>query len=265
MHHQHGGQFLDIDRFAVNSKLAHVNPELKVSIGVLSLFACLMSKVGFTAIIIAAAMIIMTLVFGKIDFQVYCRMLMIPFSFILLSGIVLLLDISSFQQDLIDIPVGGYYLSVTPKSVITTAKVSIKALSCVNCLYMISLSTPIHEVIGVLKRIRLPQIMIEFMYLLYRFIFILLQSFSNMNTSAGARLGYCGFKHSYHTFFGICTNLLVVAFKKASASFDAMEARCYEGTLLFLEQEKRVTGKQLVSMGTYVVIVVVMLILERML
>jgi cobalt/nickel transport system permease protein len=37
--------------------------------------------------------------------------------------------------------------------------------------------------------------------------------------------------------------MLIVSFKKANAYYDAMEARCYDGELIFLEEEKKLDKK----------------------
>jgi cobalt/nickel transport system permease protein len=129
---------------------------------------------------------------------------------------------------------------------------------------MISLTTPLYELIGILKRCKVPEIVIELMYLIYRFIFILLETYHNMRTASDTRLGYVNLKRSYYTFFGVCSNLLVIAFEKASKSFDAMEARCYDGKLIFLEKEKLITTKQFRYVGIYFVLIIVCLVMERM-
>ena len=80
-----------------------------------------------------------------------------------------------------------------------------------------------------------------------------------MKQSAQARLGDIGIRQGYRSFFGICANLLVLAFRRASDSFNAMEARGYDGELRFLEEKKLVTGRQRLGIVLYGV-----LLAERM-
>ncbi|MFA9377967.1 MAG: cobalt ECF transporter T component CbiQ [Lachnotalea sp.] len=256
-------QTLNMDKFAVNSGLAYINPELKLMVGIASLIICLMSKTGIVAIMVAIAMIVVTLRYGKVNFNDYCHMIFIPFSFIILSGIVLLVDISKSKMGYIDIWIYVRYLSITKASLMEAVLVSTRAFCGVCCLYMISLSTPLYEIIGVLQRCKVPEIVIELMYLIYRFIFILLETYHNMKTAAETRLGYINLKRSYQSIFGICSNLLVIAFKKASRSFDAMEARCYDGKLKFIEREKTITVKQKKIAGAYFIVIITMSVLER--
>lgn len=262
---QHGNRTLDIDLYALRSGMAYMNPFFKAAWGGISLVCCLLSAHSLTAAGIGVVMAFLTLRIGRMRWRDYFHMIMIPFSFVLISGMVLLVDVTGFRQGYLDIPVFSFYLSVTPVSLAAAVRVSVKAVSGLLALYMISLSTPLYEIIGVLKKCRVPAIMIELMYFIYRFLFILLDAFYNMNTSARARLGYNGYRRSFQTFFGICSNLLVVAFRKASASFDAMEARCYDGKLVFLEKKKPVTGVQMGTLCLYVTVVILLLAGERFL
>ena len=59
-----------------------------------------------------------------------------------------------------------------------------------------------------------------------------------MRNSADSRQGYCDFKTSCYTFGSVASNLLVVSLKKSNAYYTAMEARGYDGDLVFLEEEK---------------------------
>lgn len=269
MHHYHNKKHhnhrtLAFYHYAMKSGLAYVNPDLKLWVGIISLVLCLLSC-GFTSIVIAVIMIGVILFFGKVNVKEYWHLLRIPFTFILLSGIVLLVDISRIEGGIVFIPILHRYLIITWESLFTATKISVKAMCSVTCLYMISLSTPMHEIIKVLRKWKLPEIMIELMFLIYRFIFVLLEVYYNMKTAAKTRLGYVNLRRSYQSFFGICTNLFVIAFQKASKNFDAMEARGYDGNLRFLESEKPATKKQLGLCGGYFLVIIILLGVERIL
>lgn len=209
-------------------------------------------------------MCLLTIQKGKIGWREYYHFLSIPLSFILLSGIVLLVDVSRQGLGWVDLPVSGLYLSITRESLRDTIEVSGKALTGITCLYMISLTTPLYEIMGVLRRLHVPQIMIELMYLIYRFIFVLLDFYHNMKIAAKSRMGYSNILRAYHSFFCICSNLLAVAFQNASKSFDAMESRCYDGELIFLETEKKITGTQMMMAFLYLALAAGILVLERL-
>lgn len=68
-----------------------------------------------------------------------------------------------------------------------------------------------------------------------------------MKNSAESRQGYCDIKTSYLTFGNIVSNMLVISLKKANSYYDAMEARCFDGELIFLEEDKKIETIQIVS------------------
>lgn len=102
----------------------------------------------------------------------------------------------------------------------------------------ISLSTTVPEFIGVLQSLKIPGVVIELMYLVYRYIFVLLERFEQMNIAAQSRLGYQGVRGSFYTFTHLGGNLLVSSFRQSSLCFDAMESRGYQGKLDFLTEKK---------------------------
>lgn len=88
-----------------------------------------------------------------------------------------------------------------------------------SCLYFLSLSTPLPELLAVLRRVHVPAIMVELAVLIYRYIFILLATFREMKDSAASRLGYRGLKRSLRTTGMVYGGLLANSFRRAGALF----------------------------------------------
>ncbi len=128
---------------------------------------------------------------------------------------------------------------------------TLKAFSAVSALYLMTLSTPMGEIISVFRKIRVPVLILELMHLIYRYIFILSETNQRQKDAAGSRLGYCDLKTSFRTFSGELANLLVLSMKKAETYYDAMEARGYEGNALFWEETRPLTAGQLLYAGLY--------------
>lgn len=264
MKHTHSGQIFKMEQYAVRSSLASLNPVLKTVVGVGSLCVCLLSDGMITPLAIGAAMVFATVYLGNMDGRAYLHLMLLPFSFLLLSGLALLWDITGAGLGYVDIPIGRWYLSMTRESLGNTLHVTGKALAGLSCLYMISLSTPLHEVIGVLKRCHVPALMIELMYFICRFLFILMDVYRQMTAAAGSRLGYQTLRGSYQTLFSICRNLLALAFYRVRVTYDAMESRCYDGDIRFLEECKPVKALQVLLAVGYLTAAVGMMLAERM-
>ena len=90
------------------------------------------------------------------------------------------------------------------------------------------------QLIGVLRRCRLPELMIELMYLIYRYLFVLLGLQQQMTQAATVRLGYVNLRRSLSTAGRVSGGVLAASFRRSGACLDAMESRGYNGKLTFL-------------------------------
>ena len=131
---------------------------------------------------------------------------------------------------------------------------SYKVHCAVSALYMMTLTTPLSEIIAVLRKAHVPKLIIELMNMIYRYIFIMIDTHSRMKNSAESRLGYCDFKTSCYSFGQVASNLLVVSLKRGNNYYNALEARCYNGDLQFLEEEKQVKAGQVVMAVIFIII-----------
>ena len=82
----------------------------------------------------------------------------------------------------------------------------------------------------------------------------MIDTHSRMKNSAESRLGYCDFKTSCYSFGQVASNLLVVSLKRGNNYYNALEARCYNGDLQFLEEEKQVKAGQVVMAVIFIII-----------
>lgn len=254
---------LNIDTQAQKSRLSNLNSGYKMVLGMVSLFLCVALQSFLVIGIIAATMIFVTVFLGRIKIASYVRLLSIPTAFIILSGIAILFQISGDKLGYIDIPIGTGYLSITKSSLRETMTVIIRAYGAISCLFMISLSTPIPEIISLFRKLRMPEIVIELMYLIYRYIMILLEVLNKMTIAAESRLGYSSWKSSFRSMGGIASNLLILSFRRASISFDAMESRGYNGRLAFLEEEKPMHRNEAAWAAVYFSLLSIMIFVER--
>ena len=143
---------------------------------------------------------------------------------------------------------GGYFVLRAPAQ--TAARlVMARALGAVGCLYFLSLSTPVPELLDALRRARVPEVVGDLAVLIYRYIFILFAAFRSMRAAAASRLGYAGPVRSLRTTGRVYGGLLAHSFRRAQACFDAMESRCYDGGIRFLTREKPVRAPHALVCG----------------
>jgi len=244
--HRHA-QFFTIDVIAQASRLKKVNPSLKFFTIIVLMILCISARSFFAGIFLTVIMGIFVVCIGGLELHDYISMLALPVSFLMMSGLVLLFEVTSQSGGILNIPLFGFWLCVRSTSQIRTMLVLSRALGAISCLYLLSLTTPMSELIGVLRRARCPNIIIELMYLIYRYIFILFSMYHTMRDAAKSRLGYISYRASIRTTGNLYSNLLSRSYRQANKNFDAMESRCYDTEIRFLENREKITAIQVVT------------------
>ena len=231
---------------AQTSRLNAVNAGLKFWSVMALMLLCISAHSPFAGLFLTLAMMFLTVCVGGLSLQQYLRMLTLPLSFLLLGALALLFELSPQPDGILSIPLPRAWLVITPATQAQTTLVMARALGAVSCLYLLSLTTPMSGLIGVLRRARCPGVVIELMYLIYRYIFILLNMFHTMRSAAQSRLGYSGYRAAIRTTGGVYSALLARSYRQAGVNFDAMLSRCYSDRIQFLESEKAVSGAHIV-------------------
>lgn len=221
------------------------NPQFKAAVAVAALLFCIVADRALVSVLVLLTMSAFTVLAGRVPWKSYLALLKIPLAFLILGTAAIAAGISPEPYGRFFIPVAGYYLYLTESGTVLALGLVLKAIAALSAMYMLALSTPASEVISVFRRLHVPKLFLELMNMIYRFLFVMMDTQCYMKQAAESRLGYCDFKTSCRSFGSTAANLFVVSLKKANTYYDALTARCYDGELLFLEEEKKVKGWQL--------------------
>ena len=255
--HKRGG-FAAIDYYAQTSPLSAWSAGLKGIVALFTVSLCLLGDSPLLCGFVILSMAAITCGPGRISPAYYLTLLLLPVGFIALSASALLLEVGSRLPGIyhFSLSLPGFYIYVTPQGQRTALLVTLKALASLSCLYMLSLTTPLQNIIGALRRCGLPDVVIELMYLIYRYIFILTSCLAQMSNAAEARLGYATKYKGLRTALFIAAGLLRLSFQRAGASYDAMLSRCYDGHLCFLESEIKPVKMEYAAWAGYMLLAV---------
>ena len=240
-----------IDHYAYLSRMKGWNSQFKAAVAVLTLFFCIGADDEKVSCLVLLTMAAITILGGGYPWRNYMTLLKIPLTFLFLGTAAIVIGLSPVPYGKAFVSVGGVYLYLTEGGTGLALGLILKALAALSAMYMLVLSTPASEIICVLRRLHVPPIILELMSLIYRFIFVMMDTQCSMKQAAESRMGYCDFKTSCRSFGSTAGNLFVVSLKKANTYYDALTARCYDGELLFLEEEKKVKGWQLWGAAGY--------------
>lgn len=234
-----------IDKLCYTSKLRYTNAGEKVFFSLASLCFCIISRSILVAVIVLFAASWLTIRKGGISPLYYGKLIRIPCAFLMISTIAILVNISRHPLDAFSIPLGSWYITGSWQGIHQGIQLILTALACVSCLYFLSLSTPLTDIIAVLECWHIPWLIIELMMLIYRFIFLLLEIASSISCSQRSRLGNRDFPTSVKSYALLASSLFILSIRRAGNIYDAMEARCYDGKVHVLKEQHPARQKEI--------------------
>ena len=251
--HSHNEE-LSIDIMAQTSRLRDFHPVLKFWTLIGLLVICVASRNAATGIFLAVMMMVISKFAGGLDLHYYIGVLIVPIRFLLIGGLALLLETAPEPMGIANYNIFGIWLCLTPISQTRTALVMSRAFGAVSCLCLLSTSTPMPDIIAVLRKARCPDFIVDMMYLIYRYIFILLTLHHEMHDAAKSRLGFSDYRNSLRSTAKIYASLLGRSFQFAGNNFDAMESRCYDTGISFLQRNFSVSPTQIIACATLMLV-----------
>lgn len=229
---------MSIDQYVYANKLLRVHPAEKLLFAIVTMIICLIS----TSIYIP--MIVMVLTAGLIIFKAgipakyFGRMMLIPIAFLIIGELSIAFSISNQPGGyLYYFSVGNTLIGVNAQDLNKAVLLFGKSLGSVSCLYFLALTTPIVEITSVLRKLKVPPLFLELMSLIYRFVFVLLDSAAMIRTSQSSRLGYVNLNSSYRSTSQLLYALFIKSLQRSQAVATALEARCYQGEIRVLEKK----------------------------
>jgi cobalt/nickel transport system permease protein len=228
---------INIDKYAYASRLNRIDPLQKFVFALGTLGVCLWANTVLISIAVFVIMGWVTIRKGGTPLSVFFKMMLVPMAFLLIGVLTIVINISSTPEVfLLSMPIAGFWIGFSKLGMVQAGQLFFRVLGSVSCLYFLSLSTPMVSILSVLRRLKVPQLMIEMMSLVYRFIFVLLDTATTMFTAQNSRLGYNNWVTGYRSLGTLASTLFIRAYKRANDLFIALEARGYDGNLQVIEE-----------------------------
>lgn len=229
---------INIDKYAYISKLKNTAPMKKLIFSLLTLGVCLWAGSVTISVLVILTMGWTIIFKGCTPFRTFIKLMLIPISFLVIGVLPIGINISGDKSAfLFSMHSFGLYIGVSQSSIQNVVNLFFKTLGAVSCLYYLSLSTPIVDLLAVLRRLKFPKLMIELMGLIYRFIFVLIETADTMFMAQNSRLGYSSLSTAYRSMASLILSLFIRAYKRSEDIYTALEARGYDGELNVLEEK----------------------------
>jgi cobalt/nickel transport system permease protein len=126
-------------------------------------------------------------------------------------------------------------LKLTSDGLLKLAEVGTRSLGSLAALLFLVLTTPLIDLIALLRRLKTPELLLEIMVLCYRMLFVFSAAVHETLTAQSARLGYATPRLVIRSLGGLAANLTLQVWQRAHALHLAALARNNDGPLRFLE------------------------------
>jgi len=127
-------------------------------------------------------------------------------------------------------------LTMTPQSLQHAGEVAGHAVAGTLAMLLLAMTTPMVDLLGGLRHLRIPEPCIEVAGLTYRMVFILLESLGTIRESQSSRLGYVTWRRSLTSAAMLTAAVLTRSWDRARRLEQGLAGRGYETTMSTLDE-----------------------------
>ena len=124
---------------------------------------------------------------------------------------------------------------LAPDGLQRIAQVGSRSLGALAALLFLIMTTPLIDLIALLRRLKTPEVLLDIMVLCYRMLFVFSAAVHDTLTAQSARLGYATPRLALRSLGGLTANLTLQVWQRAHDLNVAAQARNNDGPLRFLE------------------------------
>lgn len=176
--------------------------------------------VPLTAIAISLALV--TLLLARVPARIYVSALAPPSGFLAVSCLTMLTTVD------------GSGLHWAPAALPTVVATAMRAQVMLAALLGLVLTTPLPDLLGLCRRVRVPTLLLDLMVLCYRMLFVLSQAWAEGVVAQTARMGYHRLGPAWRSVGLLAGQMALQVWHRAGAMQAAALARGYDGRLRFL-------------------------------
>jgi cobalt/nickel transport system permease protein len=224
-----------IDRIAYANRLAGRSAGEKTTFAVGMLGLALLLPPWPGCVVVLAVMLIATLVVARVPFGAYRKLVVGPLTFLVVGVVPLLVSIEFGGQWLVS-------FHAAPGGLELALRVTLRSLAALSCLFFLSCTTPMPQILGVMRRVRAPEVLTEVSLLIYRNIWVCVDTVRSIRTAQSSRLGYRTMHTTYRSLAMLMATFFGQTLQRARAMDNGLQARNWQGELRVLDEGVRATG-----------------------
>ncbi|MBS3736959.1 MAG: cobalt ECF transporter T component CbiQ [Candidatus Bipolaricaulota bacterium] len=224
-----------IDSYSYSNDLRSVHPVEKTVFSLGTVLICLVRGSIVTSLMVILIMSLGATLVAGVSPWFYLRLLTVPGSFLVVAVLTVVITVAGPEASEVNylwrLKLGGFRLGIELGNLIFGLKLFLKSLGSITSLYFLILTTPVVELISVLKKCRVPKLFLELMTFIYHLLFVLSTTASRIKNSQLSRLGYSSLRSTMNSLGQLVSGLFVRSYYRAKNLIIALETRGYDGEL----------------------------------
>ncbi|MZP31118.1 cobalt ECF transporter T component CbiQ [Heliobacterium undosum] len=226
-----------IDQWAWANKLRDKSPTGKGLAALAGLLASLLSPTPWLPGLITLLSGALIVFAARVPLSIFVKLLTVPGLF-LFTGCITVAFSPSPLDPVAQVTIGPYTPGISAAGLEQAGILFFRSLGATASLYFLVLTTPMVDVIELAARLRTPKIVTELMLLIYRFIFVLMETTQAIVVAQESRLGYSTKANSLRSLGILAANLFVRSLIRSRELYIALSARGYEEELRVLPRAR---------------------------
>lgn len=238
-----------IDRYAWASRWQSIDPAFKAAVMVAALIAALVFNNVASSVAAVALLTVMAVAWAGIPWRVFGAVLVAQGGFLVLAalGIAISVQPAAGSPDASGLSLGAAQLAWSDASLDAAARAIGRALAGCAAVNLLAFTTPLVDLIALLRRLRAPVLLVELLSIVYRSIFVLLDSLERMRLAQDSRLGYASLRQAFRSAGVLASRLFIDAYQRAQRMNTAQLSRGYAGRFELLPVDYRRDWRLLVA------------------
>jgi cobalt/nickel transport system permease protein len=240
-----------IDQAAYSNRWRQVHPAAKVIFSFSGMVAAFLAGPPWSAGALALALALITVGGAGIPAGHYLRAAAPALFFLGISALALLVSVTGMPGT-----GNGPVIVVTDAGREQAVRLCGRAVVSLAALLFLALTTPLTEIIALLRSLKVPGLVLDMAVIGYRMLFVFSDTVHQIRTAQAARLGYAGRRHAFRSLGQLVAASTLQIWQRAAALDRAAEARCSNGSLRFMTPLYAHTPRDLVialSAGTFLI------------
>jgi len=226
--HDHGNEFNTVDTAAYRSRMLRWSPLAKLFL-VLSLLVLNIASPSIWMSVVSGIIGLTLFLYGSSLRPPAIMMRLFVYAQVFIIVGALIFAVVTPGETVVSVKMFIFTINFTDAGISFALLIYARATAALLLMFSFAVSTPVPHLAAALKRLRLPDVFVEMMVLIYRYTFLLMESAERMRLAAECRFGYSGFGRSIRTTSKLTVGVFIRSLDTAEKGQGTLQCRNYKG------------------------------------